>query len=283
MRYGAIVVGADGTDAAPVQWATREARRRNKPLHIVYAFEWDRDESRHAAGSEYVEAVWLAAEVVMAGVLRQAHEVAPAVEIESDALIGRPSARLLEIAGNAELIVVGHRGSGGFAGLPLGSVSRQVATQAPCPVVVVRGRTVTDGPVAAGVDDTPAAEQVLRTAFEAADDRGCPLVAVRSCLPAIPHWAAAVRGGRGHAPDSDAAEHARLEEQLTPWREKYPDLPVEAVITRDSAASALVGASARAQLVVAGSRSCSRVRAALLGSTVQQLLHFADCPVLIAR
>ena len=284
MRDRAIIVGTDGTAAehwAPVEWATREAQRRNVPLRIVYAFAWDRDESRDAAGSQYVEAAWTAADAVTGAALRWARELAPAAAIRSDALVGHPAARLLEIADDAELIVVGHRG-GGFPGLPLGSVSRRVATHAPCPVVVVRGRTVADGPVAVGVgvDDSPAADQVLSAAFEAAADRGCPLLAVRSFLPAIPHWTAAARPGRGQA---SAAERAHLEQQLAPWREKYPDLPVDTLITHDSAATALVGASAHAQLVVAGSRGRGTMRSALLGSTVLQLLHYANCPVLIAR
>ncbi|GAA3950437.1 universal stress protein [Actinoplanes auranticolor] len=68
--------------------------------------------------------------------------------------------------------MLGSRGRGGFGGLLLGSVSRRVATHAPCPVVVVRGRgNVVDGPVAVGVDDSPAADTVLATAFEAAAGR----------------------------------------------------------------------------------------------------------------
>ena len=279
----AIVVGTDGTDPTPVEWASREALRRDKPLRIVYAFEWDQAESVGAAGSEYVEAVWAAADTVTEAALHRAREFAPVARIRSDALVGQPTTRLLEIADHAELVVVGHRGRNGFPGLQLGSVSRRIATQAACPVVVVRGRTMADGPVAAGVDDSPAADHVLRAAFEAAADRGCAVLAIRSFLPAVPLWTAAVRGGDRRAPGADAVELARLEEHLAPWREKYPDLPVETEITHDSAASALVGASARAQLVVVGSRQRGVVRGTLLGSTVLQLLHHADCPVLIAR
>lgn len=61
-------------------------------------------------------------------------------------MIGHPAARLLADADDAELIVLGGRGHGGFAGLLLGSVSQRVATHAPCAVVVVRGRDDADGP-----------------------------------------------------------------------------------------------------------------------------------------
>lgn len=52
---------------------------------------------------------------------------------------------LLRAAGNADLLVVGSRGLGGFTGLLLGSVSSQVLHHAPCPVLVVRNRSRTAG------------------------------------------------------------------------------------------------------------------------------------------
>jgi nucleotide-binding universal stress UspA family protein len=57
--------------------------------------------------------------------------------IESHVVAGAPARALLDMATDADLVVVGSRGLGGFAGLLLGSVSQQVAHHASCPVVIV--------------------------------------------------------------------------------------------------------------------------------------------------
>ncbi len=63
----------------------------------------------------------------------------PEVELERIALDGPAAKVLVDAADDAELLVVGSRGHGGFAGLLLGSVSQQCAHHAQCPVVIVRG------------------------------------------------------------------------------------------------------------------------------------------------
>jgi nucleotide-binding universal stress UspA family protein len=138
--------------------------------------------------------------------------------------------------------------------------------------------------VAVGVDDSPAAERVLDAAFTAAGERGCGVVAVRTYLPPTPLWLASdVSAAAVETPEQDAVERERFESQLAPWRGKFPDVPVETVVSHDSAAAVLVGASKGAQLVVVGSRGHGALAGAFLGSTGMQLVHHAECPVLIVR
>jgi nucleotide-binding universal stress UspA family protein len=59
------------------------------------------------------------------------------VDVEPVVREGAPARVLLEEADDADLLVVGSRGLGGFRGLLLGSVSQQCSHHAPCPVVVV--------------------------------------------------------------------------------------------------------------------------------------------------
>ena len=63
---------------------------------------------------------------------------APSVTVRS--VSGSPAAELIKAGTGADLLVVGARGSGGFARLLMGSVSAQVTHHAPCPVVVVPGQ-----------------------------------------------------------------------------------------------------------------------------------------------
>jgi nucleotide-binding universal stress UspA family protein len=287
MQTRTIVVGVDGSDTslAAVRWAAREAERREAVLRIVHAFDWEWQSARYSAGGEFLEAARRHADTVAATAARDARAAAPANHVQPHAVIGNPVPRLLDSAADAELLVLGNRGRGGFASLLLGSVSQRLAVHAPCPVVVVRGRAdITAGPIAVGVDDSPAADHVLETAFTAAAARSTELAVIRTYVPPTPLWlASTVPAADIETPDPDAIERQELDNRLAPWREKFAEVRVETMLSHDSAAAALVRASHRAQLVVVGSRGRGTLAGAFLGSTGMQLLHHADCPVLIAR
>jgi nucleotide-binding universal stress UspA family protein len=260
-----IVVGIDGADPAEtaLRWAVDEARRRQAPLRIVHVLEWHPVDSSELPGHTYVEVIWASGNALVGAAVDQVRAIDPGLSVRSAVLLGRPAECLLDAAHDAQLVVLGHRGRGGFAGMLLGSVPERVASHASCPVAVVRGRSAADGPVVVGVDDSAAADFVLGSAFEAAALGGSRLLALRSA-------------GR-------ATDPSLLEDQVAPWREKYPHLAVEVRLTEAEPAPALVEASAGARLVVVGSRSRGPVRAALLGSTGLHLLRQAACPVLITR
>jgi nucleotide-binding universal stress UspA family protein len=81
--------------------------------------------------------------------------------------------------------------------------------------------------------------------------------------------------------EADAAD--QLSRSLATWRDKYPDVPVETDVVYGQAAQVLINASRQCRLIVVGVRGHGGFDRLPLGSVGRQVLHHADCPVLIAR
>ena len=145
-----IVVGVDGSPGAAqaLEWAVAEAALRKAALHVVHAWMVPLIEAIPDAwviGSPSVEPTdeevykHLAASSrkVLDQALDQARALEPELELVGELMEMRAAAALIAAAEDAELLVVGSRGRGGFTGLLLGSVSAQCVHHAPCPVVIV--------------------------------------------------------------------------------------------------------------------------------------------------
>lgn len=137
---GRIVVGMDGSDSSKqaLRWATAEAERRGDVVEVVMV--WDnpwRDMWLPAAppGTDPLAHFRVALDTTVSAVVGEK----PSVELETTVVEGHAAQVLVERARGAELLVIGSRGRGAFAGAILGSVSFACAAHAPCPVVVVRG------------------------------------------------------------------------------------------------------------------------------------------------
>jgi len=284
--YETVLVGTDGSaDAqAAVRWAAVEADRRGVDLRIVHAYEEIRVTVDDLPQVGVLETIHNLAEEVVTDARLAAKTVAPSVHARADALLGDPVRTLLDAAETAGLVVVGNRGHGGFSSLMLGSTGQRVAIHAPCPAVIVRGRTMAlEGPVVVGADGSAGGAYALQMAFEAAAARRTAVVAVRAYqLPPL-------LSTPGMTPitvaphECEAAEREALATLLAPLRKAFPAVPVETLAACSGAARVLVGASHTAQLVVVGNRGLGVVAGTLLGSVGSQLIHHADCPVLIAR
>ena len=139
---GVIVVGVDGSDPSrdALRWAARQAELTHASLHAIMCWS--------APVMAYGSPVVVPVDFDIAGsttkVLDQTvSEVLgdqPSVPVTSIAVEGRPTQRLLAAAEAADLLVLGSRGHGAFAGMLLGSVSEHCVAHASCPVVVVHSR-----------------------------------------------------------------------------------------------------------------------------------------------
>jgi nucleotide-binding universal stress UspA family protein len=96
----------------------------------------DRNPYLVEADPEEQEKLLHAAEELTQKVASQLGEPRPP-SVKVRAISGFPAKELIEASRDADLVVVGSRGAGGFAKLMVGSVSSQVVEHAHCPVVVV--------------------------------------------------------------------------------------------------------------------------------------------------
>jgi nucleotide-binding universal stress UspA family protein len=136
---GRIVVGVDGSPASvlALRWAAGQAAVTGAELDAVMAWMPPSD---YALGAGYSDDVgW---EEDTAAVLEKTIEEAltgdAAEKVERRVVRGHPAQVLLDASADADLLVVGSRGHGGFTGMLLGSVSQHLVAHAPCPVLVVR-------------------------------------------------------------------------------------------------------------------------------------------------
>ncbi len=273
-----VVAGYDRSSyaLAAVRYAAEEAHQRGAPLLLVHGFTWP----------------WIYPPL-LPPVLPPADPPLPlprdqiAAELDETADQLREEFRhltvrtavddghgaqvLVDHSQGAALVVVGHRGHGGFAELLVGSVAIHTAAHAHCPVLVVRGiPTKPDGPVVVGIDGSPDGRLATAFAFATATRRGVPVVAV-AVGPTDDY--------DGPVPDRDFLAAA-----LTGHRLAHPEVEVHTEIARAvSPAASLIHAADGAGLVVVGSRGLGGLRGLLLGSVGRALIEHAPCPVAVVR
>ena len=281
-----IVVGYDGSPISreALDFALATAKPSKTPIEIVQAWTASKPSAKDATDGSP------AAETVLAEAIEYAKGAAPEIDVTGQLVPGDAVDALLQAAEHASIVVLGSRGLGGFSGLLVGSTGVKVATQATCPVVVVRPREAdaTVGPeagrIVVGVDGSATSQTAVSFAFEQAKLQGVGLTALLSLD--IPY--AGPPGPNRLTPqdvlmaDEDTGTEL-LDHALTSWREKYPDVDIRSEVVPKNAAKALIEASPGALLVVVGSRGVGGIRSLLLGSVSHAVMHHVQGPIAIVH
>ena len=138
-----IIVGVDGSPGAhrALDWAMKEAATHHAHLTVVAVHEvpvngWSGHPDILGADVAELEKTRRAAEEAVVKAATQLGESRPA-SVTLHAANGFPAEELINASREADLLVVGSRGVGGFTRLMMGSISNQVVHHAHCPVVVV--------------------------------------------------------------------------------------------------------------------------------------------------
>ena len=266
-----IVAATDGSEESlrAVDWAAREAVLHGAPLRIVSAAAQLPRMASSQGHSEYQtvsDALRADSDRALTMAAARAAKVSPDLLIDTDHLDGAPAEAVTAAGNGALMLVVGSRGVGAFTAMILGSVSRYAATHASCPVVVVREEIAAAHPqVGVGIGGPEGNTAALTFAFEEAALRKASLIVIHA-------WhtpqSEVSRAGSEARPQGKAflqAEATRhLDDLLGDWRAKYPDVPVSHDVIHGHPARALIGLSARADLVVLGRHSAHHGPAAII-------------------
>lgn len=270
---GMIVVGYDGSAQAAraVRWSAKLAEAAERELRIVHAWVWplitkDLGPIDGVAESGHRNT----AERLLREAVADAEDAAPDVRVSTSLITGSPRPVLEYVSKTAHLLVLGHRGMGGFLGMLLGSVTLGMIAHAGCPVAVIHDEDTPRGPVLVGVDRSRNASEAVDMAARLATALDAPLKVVH------------VRRMLDDHTGQDEVEATRiLEENLQHAREKAPAVEVTGqVVHEHSPVRGLLAEAAGTGLLVMGHQGESKRR---FGSVAHALVHHAPCSTVICR
>jgi nucleotide-binding universal stress UspA family protein len=141
-EWKTVVVGVDGSPSSRIAlaWAAAEAADHGAELVVLNVWEHTLlpPAGSLSVSEKYVPDPSQRTAEDLVQVIKEELGEEPKVLVQPRVKQGTPAKVLIEESAGADLLVVGPRGHGGFAGLVLGSVSQHVAAYAKCPVAVVR-------------------------------------------------------------------------------------------------------------------------------------------------
>lgn len=272
------VVGFDGSPGSvdALDWGAAEADRAGASLLIAGACLHPRLGPETRAERAMVQMLQEATDRAMS-----AH---PHLEVKDKLFPGLGSEVLIDASTNADLVVVGSRGLGGFRGLLLGSVGQHCLTHAHSTVAIVRHAGdpadrawIEPRRIVVGIDGSDASVDALSWAVAEARRTGATLQVLGSLVfPGEPAYV----GVAASFPDAARDLVGRTLEEV---RRRASDVVVDGAVSEDPPGPSLVEASKGADLVVVGARGLGSFRGLLLGSVSQYVAQHGHCPVVVVR
>ncbi|WP_171075314.1 universal stress protein [Nonomuraea basaltis] len=281
-----IIVGVDGSAPSlqAASWAGQEAALRGAPLRMMYAVpRWAHNVPLVPPPRTWGPGTEAAAREMLDNAAVHARAGRPQLSITTDIIAGRPADALVGAAKEAQLLVVGNRGRGGFTELLLGSVSHDVVARAPCPVAVIRQTHAGDrGEIVVGITGKPRQGSLLDFAFREAALRHATLRAVHAWVHPTTRWPGDPQPLVYDIGEVGQEEAILLAEVIAGWREKYPDVSLIPQVMHAHPALALIDASAETDLVIIGAHSGAPALLGM-GSVTHAMVHHARVPVIVVR
>ncbi|MBF9067031.1 universal stress protein [Streptacidiphilus fuscans] len=276
-----LIVGVDSSDASlgAADWAGSEAAATGRSVRLVHVrpggfWRWPGDERVDEAEQDALQAMkWFADD------LRRAHR---GLRVDVETVTGPVDRVLLASADQDGTLVLGTRGSGGFAALLLGSVAQSVAAQAETPVILVPQQAAAAQPgyrVVAGVDPAGDCRPVLDFALRNAQDHGVVMRAVHVWQPPVPWGAGPVQPGEAERHEVEHHQVHALREAVAAAHARFPVVESTSAELSGDPARVLVEEAEKASLLVVGRRRHRPVSA--LGPVAHAAVHYSRCPVAV--
>ncbi len=136
-QFNKIIVGVDGSPSsnAALEWAAQEAEIRGATLELIHA--WNYPNLGYGGYVAVLEDFEKDASSLLDEVVASVKKGHPNLKLVSSLLQGPTAQTIMDRAKEADMVVVGSRGRGGFSGLLLGSVGQQLVHHCPAPVVII--------------------------------------------------------------------------------------------------------------------------------------------------
>jgi nucleotide-binding universal stress UspA family protein len=271
-----LVVGLDGSDESglALRWAVALSELSKTPVRAVEAWSYPSlsvlpGRTALVSPTEMDNQTVEDLRSVVTGVLG---DIPPFVSVE--ALRGPPAAAILQTLAADDVLVLGTRGRGGFAGLLLGSVSRECIEYATCPVVIVRHDRPPvdkDGVILVGQDGSDDAARALDWAVSMGKLTGAAVAA----LYAWQTGASEVR------PRLHRRLRAEAQSSVEAWVADRGATAASIEVEGDARAELVQGAERLdAKLIVVGRRGTSRLRGLRAGGVSSYLV--SNSPTTVA-
>ncbi|MDA8270087.1 MAG: universal stress protein [Actinomycetota bacterium] len=136
-QFNKIIVGVDGSPSsnAALEWAAQEAEIRGSTLELIHA--WNYPNLGYGGYVAVLEDFEKDASALLDEVVAFVRKNYPKLQLVSSLIQGPTAQTIMDRAKEADMVVVGSRGRGGFSGLLLGSVGQQLVHHCPAPVVII--------------------------------------------------------------------------------------------------------------------------------------------------
>jgi nucleotide-binding universal stress UspA family protein len=281
-----IVVGVDGSAHADLalRWAVHEAELRSAEIELVYGY------AIHPHAAMFGTSDRARAHARMDEIMQRNRALLDRTKSTTTVapVLTGPASALIEAGEDADLIVVGSRGLGGFSELSLGATSYRTAAHASTPVAVIRGGDETTAveasrAIVVGVDGSRASRRALRWALDEAERRAVDVTVVHTYEVSTDLSQATVMSEpqleryRQRMHDDAVAVLDEAVEAV----EMPGDVAVRRLVKRGWPAAVLLDEAGADRLLVVGTRGRGALGRMVFGSVSHQCLHHATGPVVV--